>query len=536
MSLVFGPRFRPYLIGVAAFLAGWAVRVPLLPFLGTSYPYLHLYPALLVAAWTGGLRAGLTTAVLSAASVQFLVPSTPPETVFISGPGIATAVFVVAAAIISVLAEERRQAIARAEEREGRRLAEERAERAVQEVRYREWLDTLVADVPAVVWEAWGEPDARAQRIDFVSRHVERMLGYSVQEWLSVPNFWLQIVHPEDRDRAAREAREIFDGRRGGTSRFRWVKRSGESIWVEGNSSVILDRDGQPVGMRGVTMDISEVMRLEAERSELLERTEAARHEAEEANRLKDEFLMTLSHELRTPLNAIWGWARILQSAPRDDERLARGLQVIDHNAGVQLHLIEDLLDVSSIIAGKLRIDMQPVAVGPIVAAVLESARPAADGKGLTVMAQLGASAVVRGDADRLQQAIRNLVSNAIKFTPAGGCIGITTIMSAGEVEITVSDTGAGIDPAVLPLIFERFRQGDSGTARTHTGLGLGLTIARSLVEAHGGSVAGVSGGIGRGATFTIRLPAIAAADEEHGLPGKPLDSAQGTSLGIEVV
>ena len=519
------PWFRPYAIGIAAFAGGWLMRVPLLPFIGTSYPYLHLYPALLAAAWIGGARAGITAAVLSALSVQLLVPVMPADTVFISGQAIATTVFLVSGLIVSVLVEERRQVVVRAEERERRRLAEEQAELATRDARYREWLDVLVADVPAVVWEAWGQPDASAQRIDFVSRHVERMLGYTVEEWLSTPNFWLSIVHPDDRERAGREAREFFDSRRGGTSRFRWLKRDGDAVWVEGKSTVILDAAGQPVGMRGVTGDISDVMRFESERSELLERTEVARREAEEANRLKDEFLMTLSHELRTPLNAIWGWARMLRSGIRDEERLQRGLDVIDQNAAVQLRLIEDLLDISSIIAGKLRFDMRPADVNQIVWAVMDSARPGAEAKGVSLaMTVCSMGAIVRGDSGRLQQAIWNLVSNAIKFTSPGGCVTVATTASASHVEIVVSDTGAGIDPEVLPLIFERFRQGDSGTARAHMGLGLGLAIARSLVQAHGGTVTAVSEGIGRGATFTIQLPLAPVDDHDSVRSSAALD------------
>ena len=489
-------------------MGGWLLRLPLLPLIGTYYPYLHLFPAVVFAAWKGGARAGITTAALSVLTVLYLVPSPPDAPVVVSGHGFATTVFVVASLLVTLLAEERRRALVRAEERERRRVADERAELAVQATRYREWLDALVADVPAVVWEAWGEPDVTAQRIDFVSRHVERMLGYGVDEWLSTPNFWLTIVHPQDRERAAREAREIFEGRREGTSRFRWVRRTGEAVWVEGKSTVIRDRDGHPIGMRGVTVDISEAMRFETDRNELLARTELARHAAEEANRLKDEFLMTLSHELRTPLNAIWGWTRILRSGGLDDQRIARGLEVIDRNAAMQLRLIEDLLDTSSIIAGKLRIEMQPTDIEAIVAAVVDSARPTADAKGVMLTTIPPASAAwVRGDAERLQQAVWNLVSNAIKFTPAGGRVTVGATIDAGAVEVAVRDTGPGIDASVLPHIFERFRQGDSGTARVHMGLGLGLAIARSLVDAHGGTLVAASDGVGRGATFTMRLP-----------------------------
>jgi len=511
---VLSPRWRPYLIGIGAFAGGWLLRLVLMPLVGTYYPYLHLYPAVVFAAWKGGARGGITTAALSALSVQFLLTPVPADTVFISGHGFATTVFVVSALIVSALAEERRLAVIRADERERRRTAEERAELAVQATRYREWIDALVADVPAVVWEAWGEPDAAAQRIDFVSRHVERMLGYSVDEWLSTPNFWLTVVHPDDRERAGREAREIFEGLRDGASRFRWLKRTGEAVWVEGKSTVIRDREGHPVGMRGVTIDISDRLRFETERNELLERTEFARRAAEEANRLKDEFLMTLSHELRTPLNAVWGWTRILRAGGVGDHRLARGLEVIDRNAATQLRLIEDLLDISSIIAGKLRIDMEPTEMRGIVAAVVDSARPAAEAKNvLLTVSPLDMASLVRGDAERLQQAIWNLVSNAVKFTPEGGTVTISTTADGGYVQVDVSDTGAGIDASVLPHIFERFRQGESGTARTHMGLGLGLAIARSLVEAHGGTLTAVSDGVGYGATFTMRLPLATDAD-----------------------
>ncbi len=511
---MFSPAWRPYLIGIAAFAGGWLLRLLFLPLVGTYYPYLHLYPAVLFAAWKGGARGGITAAALSAVSVQFLLPSIPSDTVFIPGHGFATVVFVVAALIVSALAEERRLAVDRADEQERRRAAEERAERAIQASRYREWIDALVADVPAVVWEAWGAPDVAAQRIDFVSRHVERMLGYSVDEWLSTPNFWLTVVHPDDRERAGREARDIFEGRRDGASRFRWVKRTGEVVWVEGKSTVIRDGEGRPVGMRGVTIDISDLLRFETERNDLLERTEFARHAAEEANRLKDEFLMTLSHELRTPLNAVWGWTRILRAGRIDDPRVARGLEVIDRNAAVQLRLIEDLLDISSIIAGKLRIEMELIEMHGVVAAVADSARPAAEAKNVMLtVSPPGGAALVRGDAERLQQALWNLVSNAVKFTPEGGSVAIAITTNGGYVQVAVRDTGAGIGASVLPHIFERFRQGESGTARSHMGLGLGLAIARSLAEAHGGTLTAASDGVGLGATFLLRLALATDAD-----------------------
>ena len=249
----------------------------------------------------------------------------------------------------------------------------------------------------------------------------------------------------------------------------------------------------------------------DAERNELLATTDDARLAAEEANRLKDEFLMTLSHELRTPLNAIWGWARMLRGGHLDRSRRDRAIEVIERNARVQLQLIEDLLDVSRIVTGKLRLNVQRLDPAAVVHAAVESIRPAADAKGLHLDVDVDRSTgTMTGDADRLQQVIWNLASNAVKFTPAGGRVRVAVRRAAHKVEISVSDTGAGIDPTMLSAIFERFRQAESGPTRAFSGLGLGLAIARSLVEAHGGTIIAFSDGPGTGATFRVTLPDVA--------------------------
>jgi signal transduction histidine kinase len=235
---------------------------------------------------------------------------------------------------------------------------------------------------------------------------------------------------------------------------------------------------------------------------------ELARINAEAANRMKDEFLATMSHELRTPLNAILGWATLLRRDPRQRARIEHGLTVIERNAQAQAHLVSDLLDMSRIVSGKLCLAMKKCDVSAIVSAAADAVKLAAEAKGVRLVLDLdrGVGATV-GDPDRLQQVVWNLLSNAVRFTPAKGTITVTAARRASVLRIRVKDTGAGIPPEHLPHIFERFRQIDSSTTRAQGGLGLGLAIVRHLVEAHGGTVSAHSDGLGLGATFTIDLP-----------------------------
>jgi PAS domain S-box-containing protein len=375
----------------------------------------------------------------------------------------------------------------------------------------RQRVEDIVAHVPGVVWEAWGEPDAATQRINFVSNYVEKMLGYSEQEWLSTRNFWLAIVHPDDRERAAREAGDIFASGSGGVSRFRWVAKNGREIWVEAQSVVVCDEKGQPMGMRGVTMDITTAVVAESERAALLEREQRARAQAEEAGRLKDEFLATVSHELRTPLNAVVGWSRILRSGQLDNDSSAHALDVIERNAWSQKRIVEDMLDVSRIITGKLQLGLIPLELSPVIHAAIDVIRPAAEAKEIKIVTKISAPELtVSGDSDRLQQVAWNLLSNAVKFTPRNGQIEVSVRQRGAHAEITVTDTGPGIAPEFLSHVFERFRQADGSTTRTHGGLGLGLAIVRHLVELHGGTVEAANCKQDHGATFTVRLPVMA--------------------------
>lgn len=375
---------------------------------------------------------------------------------------------------------------------------------------HRRRVEDIVEHVPGVVWEAWGKPDASNQRIDFVSNHVETMLGYSKDEWLSTPNFWLSIVHPDDKERAGAEAAAIFQSGKGGTSRFRWMCKDGREVWVEGRSIVLCDENG-PVGMRGVTMDITAAVKAEIERAELLDRESHARQQAEEASRLKEEFLATVSHELRTPLNAVVGWSRLLHSGQLDAEGATHAVEVIERNAAAQRQIIEDLLDVSRIVTGKLRISTQPVDLLLIIHAAIDAIQPAAEAKEIKIATHVAApDAIVRADDDRLQQVFWNLLANAVKFTPAGGTIDVYLERDGSLAQIRIEDSGPGVPAEFLPRIFERFSQADGSSTRKHGGLGLGLAIVRHLVELHGGTVSATNRERG-GAVLSVRLPIMVA-------------------------
>lgn len=269
---------------------------------------------------------------------------------------------------------------------------------------------------------------------------------------------------------------------------------------------------GRPA-FTGYLRDITERKNGEREREQLLTREQEARTQAEAANRAKDEFLAMLSHELRTPMTALLGWTYLLKTRDLEPELFQEAVESIDRNAKAQHRLIEDLLDISRIITGKLPLDLQPIDLVPVITAAVDTIRPAAAAKRLDLHLELRQDAgVVSGDAHRLQQVLWNLLSNAVKFTPKGGRIEVTLERVESYVEIRVADTGEGIDAGFLPHVFEPLRQADGSKTRLHGGLGLGLAIVRHLVELHGGIVRVASPGVGQGTTFRVRLPVRAVA------------------------
>lgn len=294
------------------------------------------------------------------------------------------------------------------------------------------------------------------------------------------------------------------------------VAKTGEATRFENHApamerwfDVYASRVG-PAALRQVALvfkDITDRKAAEAERQQLLELESAARERAEAAGRMKDEFLATLSHELRTPLNAILGWSHLLRSGTLDQEKSTRAIETIERNARAQAQLIDDLLDVNRILAGKLRLNVEPLDVRTVVEAALETTRPTADAKEVRLQTALDSGCSVMGDPGRLQQVVWNILTNAIKFTPRGGRVQVTLECRDSSARLTIADTGRGIDPRFLPHVFERFRQQDGGVTRSHGGLGLGLSIVRQLVEMHSGTVSADSEGEGHGATFVVQLP-----------------------------
>jgi len=348
---------------------------------------------------------------------------------------------------------------------------------------------------------------------------------------------FMDAIHEEDRplvfaaiDRAIASGEEYV-------AEYRVRTATGEERWLFARGQVEYDSAGNPVVFPGALADITERKRAEVEREQLLARAQAAREAAEAANRVKDEFLAVLSHELRSPLNPILGWSKLLQTRKLDEAKTAQALSTIERNAKLQAELIEDLLDVSRILQGKLNLNVRPVNLVTTIQSALETVRLAAQAKSIEVEVSLDSQVGrVAGDATRLQQVVWNLLSNAVKFTSAGDRVMVRLEQVDTQVQITVRDTGKGIHPDFLPHVFDYFRQEDGKTTRKFGGLGLGLAIVRHLVELHGGTVWADSPGVGLGSTFTVQLPLMVAALEVQQSKPLPANTTDLSQLQILVV
>ncbi|HEU4404525.1 MAG TPA: ATP-binding protein, partial [Polyangiaceae bacterium] len=365
----------------------------------------------------------------------------------------------------------------------------------------------LADATPEIVWTE--SPDGR---MTYVNRRFAEYVGVPAER--AVGGGLVAALHPDDvrrfrgcRERAARDAGPF-------EVECRLRRRDGDFRWFITRAVPRHDGQGAVVEWVGTATDIDGWKRAEAEREALLARERAARELAEEAGRAKDEFLAFVSHELRAPLNAIGGWAQLLRSDGLSADRRRRALDVIGTNVEVQSRLIDDLLDVGRITAGKLRLEVGPLRPDAVVRAALDMVRPAADAKRIALEASLDQVGEILGDEGRLQQIASNLLTNAVKFTPEGGRVEVRLQRRGAHVELRVADNGPGIAPVLLPHVFDRFRQAKAGQGGAKGGLGLGLSIVKSLVELHGGVVSAESAGEGRGATFVVLLPTLAASRE----------------------
>jgi PAS domain S-box-containing protein len=384
----------------------------------------------------------------------------------------------------------------------------------------------------------------------YTNPRYQTILGISGEE--SLGQGWLRSLVPEDREKIFADWSSCALQNRECYHEFSIITPEGDVRWLTLRSSPMLSDQGEVIGYVGTVEDISDRKQAEEERAKLI-REQAALKEAEAANRMKDEFLATLSHELRTPLNSILGWSKLLRNRKLDEKATARALETIERNAQLQEQLIEDILDVSRIIRGKLFLNICPVNLVTVIDAAVDTVRLQAEAKNLlfefaiasneagnideartkaknhsenngyvSISDHLASPFMVSGDPDRLQQVVWNLLTNAIKFTPQNGRVEIRLSAIKGKetkdsyAKIQVHDTGIGIKPDFLQYVFDRFRQADGSTTRSHTGLGLGLAIARHLVELHGGTIHADSPGEGKGATFTVKLPFLEPKIQEN--------------------
>lgn len=502
-----------YLTAILAVATIVVLRLTVEPFFDDNAPFLFLTLAVIFAAWFGKFQAGLLATILSAIVGLYLF--TQPYYSFENktrSEYIGLISFLIIGVVISLIVEQLHRAKSVAEEKakEAQREAAEReeAEKTARESeeRFRNVADTA----PVLIWLSntnkvctW----VNKPWLDFTGQTLEEEIGQVLTD----------RVHPEDFQRCLDTYQTSFNTKRSFSIESRLRRKDGEYRWIINNGVPHFGTDGAFLGFIGSCIDIHERKQVEQEREQLLTDARKAYAQAAVASRMKDEFLATVSHELRTPLNAILGWTQMVKNGIVGPDQFTKAIDTIERNARSQAQLIEDLLDVTRIVSGKLRLNIREVDLVPVISAALDTVRPAAEAKSITLEKTFtDLPSLVSGDPDRLQQVVWNLLSNAIKFTPKGGRIEVKLERVHSQAQITVIDTGKGIEPEFLPYVFERFRQADGSTTRKHGGLGLGLAIVKNLVELHGGQVSAHSGGDGTGATFAVQLPLRAVANFER--------------------
>lgn len=368
--------------------------------------------------------------------------------------------------------------------------------------------------LPQIFWTA-----AVTGKLDYYSTQLQDYVGEKIEPETGWE--WQAVIHPEDREKTTELWLEAVEQGTFYQCEHRLRRADGEYFWHLSRAMPCRTESGEITKWYGTTIGIHEQKQTLSERDQALEREQLARAEAERANRIKDEFLAVLSHELRSPLSPILGWARLMQERQLSEERTAKALESIERNAKLQTQLIDDLLDIAKILRGKLKFAPQPVTIDTVVASAVETVRTTAVAKSIELTLRVEHAAVVLGDATRLQQIVLNLLTNAIKFTPASGQVEVRLYRADTQIAIAVRDTGKGIKAEFLPHLFESFRQEDATVTRSYGGLGLGLSIVHHLVKLHGGTVSAQSPGEGLGSTFTVSLPMAAAAAETEQTPGE---------------
>ncbi|MCK4151291.1 ATP-binding protein [Ralstonia pseudosolanacearum] len=505
------PPIRPsaWLVAIGAAVAGTFARLMLESAAGIRLPFYLAFPVVTVAAWYGGFWPGVVAIAGYAAlfaGLAALQISPPP-----AQPILPTQLVVLALGtlLICVLCEQLRRARAGAERRA-------RAE-TQQRVSQQRLLAALQAS-PISLYD------------------VDNTMHFT---WVHNPVFGLQ-----PHELLGRTVREVF-GRRAASRltdagqrviatglptrvEFAFRRRHTQRVVYDVVVMPLRDDTGEIIGLTNAVIDITEHRQAEARRALLLEAESRAREEAERASRLKDDFLATVSHELRTPLNAVLGWAQLLAMRPYDEAMFRRGLEAIERSARTQVHLIDDLLDMSAILSGKVPLEIGPVDLADVLERARETIEPMARQKQITVDTEYLPVPLLQGDAGRLKQVFWNLLANAVKFTPEGGHVRITVQAGADGLVATVRDTGIGIEPTFLPHVFDRFQQADLSSTRRHGGLGLGLAIAKQLVELHHGHITAASSGADLGTTMAVTLPLHTPPSNEP--PGRAPGLVTGTA------
>jgi hypothetical protein len=404
------------------------------------------------------------------------------------------------------LVEERTQELLRVNEQLQQEIVERKQSEAALQQSEARFKRLAESNIIGVIF-----PDFSGRIIDANTAFLQ-MVGYTRQDMLAGQVRWDAMTPPEYQQQDERSLEEL---RAVGTCtpfEKEYICKDGSRIPVLVGAAVLEETQGNCIGF---VLDLTERKRIEAERNQLLVREQEARKQAEVASRTKDEFLAIVSHELRSPLNAILGWSCLLRTRKLNEATASRALEAIERNAQAQTKLIEDLLDISRIIRGQVRLLACPTNLVQVIETAIETLRPNADAKLIQLESHLNRSVgLIFGDPDRLKQVVWNLLSNAVKFTPEGGRVAIRLERVDSQAQIKVIDTGKGISPDFLPHVFERFQQADSTTTRAYEGLGLGLAIAHNLVELHGGTVTAESPGVGQGSTFTVKLPLLETAGE----------------------